>query len=84
MYVNSCKSVDVRIDIVKYEEGFHRHQSLIMLLFELDKTKCQFHFKQLENMEKEESKLTKIKVNGLTNKSLQTFPVDHFWKILWL
>ena len=22
MYVSSCKSVDIRIDIVKYEEGF--------------------------------------------------------------
>lgn len=22
MYVSSCKSVDMRIDIVKYEEGF--------------------------------------------------------------
>ena len=23
MYVSSCKSVDMRIDIVKYEEGFN-------------------------------------------------------------
>ena len=31
-------------------------------------------------MDKEETKLTKIKVNGLTNKLLQTFFADHFWK----
>jgi len=44
MYVSSCQSVDVRIDIVKYEEGFlslskslKRGYILLMFLLKLDR-----------------------------------------------
>ena len=92
MYVSSCQTVDVRIDIVKYEEGFFIVVKVIkkgvyiinVSVKVRSKTKFQFDFKPPENMEKKESKLTKIKLNGLTNKSLQTFSVEHFWKILWI